>query len=189
MSSLQDYKRHIQSVYNQTKHSIYQLEVRIKENSFEDQEHYGGRVDRFLGYQIDQLVDSQENLIDTLKRIKLGQVPRDEIEDWQKQAKEYAKSCAKHKKLQEQQLQYTSSKRYGGVCKKFILKRGFGFISMDDNQGDIFVHCTEIHSSSHRILMVGESVEFNVVKQDNGKRKATNVTAPGGGHVRICYVK
>ena len=67
-----------------------------------------------------------------------------------------------------------------GICKKFDCSKGYGFIKMDDGSGDIFVHSSEIQTQGLRILAVGEVVEFTVVTQEDGRRKAVNVTGPNG---------
>jgi len=71
-----------------------------------------------------------------------------------------------------------------GVCKRFNAAKGFGFITCDDDSGDVFVHQTEINADGYRTLYEGEKLQFDVVTQDDGRRKAINVTAPGGGYVR-----
>mmetsp|Transcript_51234 Transcript_51234/g.46040 ORF Transcript_51234/g.46040 Transcript_51234/m.46040 type:complete len:106 (-) Transcript_51234:114-431(-) len=71
-----------------------------------------------------------------------------------------------------------------GVCKRFNAAKGFGFITCDDDSGDVFVHQTEINADGYRTLYEGEKLEFDVVVQDDGRRKAVNVTGPGGSYVR-----
>eukprot|EP01084_Bolivina_argentea_P014557 27198_1 len=70
-----------------------------------------------------------------------------------------------------------------GTCKKFDTLKGFGFITVDDGSGDVFVHYSEIQSQGFKSLAEGESVEFEIVVQDDGRRKAINVTGPGGQNV------
>merc|ERR1719251_621865 len=71
-----------------------------------------------------------------------------------------------------------------GVCKRFNSAKGFGFIACDDGSGDVFVHQTEIYSEGFRSLAEGEKLEFDVVVQDDGRRKAVNVTGPNGATVK-----
>merc|ERR1719427_1819024 len=71
-----------------------------------------------------------------------------------------------------------------GVCKKFDSSKGFGFITVDDGSGDVFVHYSEIQAQGFKSLAEGESVEFEVVVQDDGRRKAINVTGPNGANVQ-----
>merc|ERR1719384_1809606 len=70
-----------------------------------------------------------------------------------------------------------------GVVKRFNAQKGFGFITCDDGSGDVFVHFSEVKAQGFKTLGEGEKVEFNVVIQDDGRRKATNVTGPGGADV------
>ena len=73
--------------------------------------------------------------------------------------------------------------RCTGVCKKFDSLKGFGFITMNDGSNDIFVHYSEIKTSGYKYLTVGEWVEFEIVVQDDGRRKAIQVTVPNGAGV------
>eukprot|EP01083_Nonionella_stella_P316390 1146955_1 len=72
------------------------------------------------------------------------------------------------------------SNRQQGVCKKFVIDKGFGFISCGDGCQDIFVHISEIHRHLIPLLRPGQAVEFDIVRQRDGRRKAVNVTAPNG---------
>eukprot|EP01084_Bolivina_argentea_P105359 188652_1 len=76
------------------------------------------------------------------------------------------------------------NKKSTGVCKRFNSAKGFGFISCDDGSGDVFVHQTEIYADGFRSLQEGEQIEFNVVVQDDGRRKAIDVTGPNGAFVK-----
>ena len=71
-----------------------------------------------------------------------------------------------------------------GVCKTFDSAKGFGFIAVDDGSGDVFVHYSEIKGQGFKSLAIGEMVEFEIVKQEGGRRKAVNVTGPDGADVR-----
>eukprot|EP01084_Bolivina_argentea_P069477 126414_1 len=69
-----------------------------------------------------------------------------------------------------------------GTCKRFNVEKGYGFIEMDDGSEDVFVHYSDINSGGFQSLTTGESLEFSVV-EDDGRRKAINVTGPNGGYV------
>mmetsp|Transcript_10350 Transcript_10350/g.15370 ORF Transcript_10350/g.15370 Transcript_10350/m.15370 type:complete len:120 (-) Transcript_10350:422-781(-) len=70
-----------------------------------------------------------------------------------------------------------------GTVKWFNTIKGFGFIVPDDGSSDVFVHQTDIRTEGFRSLADGEAVEFDIVTDDNGRRKATAVTGPGGADV------
>ncbi|XP_068696096.1 uncharacterized protein [Montipora capricornis] len=70
-----------------------------------------------------------------------------------------------------------------GSVKWFNLVKGFGFITRDDPQEDIFVHQSAIKSKGYRTLKEGEKVQFQVVNTEKGKIAAL-VTSPDGGYVR-----
>eukprot|EP00962_Isochrysis_galbana_P010852 scaffold3025_cov132-Isochrysis_galbana.AAC.9 len=72
-----------------------------------------------------------------------------------------------------------------GVCKWFDTTKGYGFIAIDGEDVDIFVHQTDIYAEGFRSLAEGESVEF-IVNTDpkTNKLKATEVTGPEGAYVQ-----
>jgi len=72
-----------------------------------------------------------------------------------------------------------------GICKWFNSEKGFGFITPDNGNADLFVHQTSIHAEGFRNLEEGEKVEYDIeINHDNGKSKAVNVTGPGGAYVK-----
>merc|ERR1719365_417708 len=75
-------------------------------------------------------------------------------------------------------------KKCKGTCKKFDSSKGFGFITLEDGSGDVFVHYSEIQAQGFKSLAEGESVEFEVVVQEDGHRKAINVSGPNGANVQ-----
>ena len=63
-----------------------------------------------------------------------------------------------------------------GTIKWFNDAKGFGFITPDDESGDIFVHySTIIGQSGRRTLVEGERVEYEVFEGPKGLQ-ALNVT-------------
>ena len=72
-----------------------------------------------------------------------------------------------------------------GTCKWFDSSKGFGFIAVDGEESDIFVHQSEIYSPGFRSLADGEKVEFKVSADDRtGKLRAVEVTGPEGAYVQ-----
>ena len=65
---------------------------------------------------------------------------------------------------------------YTGVVKNFDVKLGFGYITMDKNQTDVFVHATAFDQSKIRALHPGQIVGFDLCN-DRGKRMACTETA------------
>ncbi len=64
--------------------------------------------------------------------------------------------------------------RLTGTVKWFNSKKGYGFITRDDGQGDVFVHFSAINEEGFRSLEEGQRVEFEIVKEEKGE-KAQNV--------------
>ncbi len=65
-----------------------------------------------------------------------------------------------------------------GTVKWFSKDKGYGFITRDDNQGDVFVHFTAIQKEGFRTLQQGQRVEFEVEEDVKGPR-AKNVVVIG----------
>lgn len=60
--------------------------------------------------------------------------------------------------------------RVVGTVKWFDSKKGFGFITRDDNGQDIFVHFSAIKGSGFKNLEEGQKVEFGIVQEEKGPR-------------------
>ena len=71
-----------------------------------------------------------------------------------------------------------------GSVKWFNTQKGFGFIVPEDGTSDVFVHQTAINCEGFRSLADGETVEFKVIEDDNGRIKAVDVTGPDGAEVQ-----
>ncbi len=63
-----------------------------------------------------------------------------------------------------------------GTVKWFNDAKGYGFISRDSGEGDVFVHFSAIQSGGFRSLQEGQAVEFEVVQGPKGLQ-AENVQA------------
>ncbi|QKF80979.1 cold-shock protein [Halarcobacter ebronensis] len=70
------------------------------------------------------------------------------------------------------------SNRYNGTVKWFNNDKGFGFIQLEDNSKDIFVHYTEINNKGYgkSSLTDGQKVTFNIGVNQKGEQ-ATSVEA------------
>ena len=63
---------------------------------------------------------------------------------------------------------------FKGKVKWFNAAKGYGFITADGHEKDIFVHHTAIKADGFRTLNEGEDVEFELVQGPKGS-KAENV--------------
>lgn len=61
-----------------------------------------------------------------------------------------------------------------GKVKWFNDLKGYGFITLQDDHNDVYVHHTEIVSNGYKTLKEGEEVEFEVLESAEGLR-ASNV--------------
>ncbi|GAA1814656.1 cold-shock protein [Planosporangium flavigriseum] len=55
-----------------------------------------------------------------------------------------------------------------GTVKWFNADKGFGFISVDGDGPDVFVHHTAIQADGFRELQEGQRVEFDIVQGTKG---------------------
>ena len=59
-----------------------------------------------------------------------------------------------------------------GTVKWFNEEKGFGFISLDNGGGDVFVHFRAIVSDGYKTLAEGQKVSFTVEKGQKGLQAA-----------------
>lgn len=64
------------------------------------------------------------------------------------------------------------SNRIAGTVKFFNGEKGFGFITPENGQKDVFVHHTAIQADGYRNLNEGDRVEFSIEPSDKGPRAA-----------------
>ena len=63
-----------------------------------------------------------------------------------------------------------------GTVKWFNGEKGFGFISNDDQSGDVFVHFSAIQVDGYKTLSEGQKVTFDTEEDPkNGKIRDVNV--------------
>ena len=62
-----------------------------------------------------------------------------------------------------------------GTVKWFSDDKGFGFITPDDGEKDLFVHHTGINGEGYRSLQEGSKVSYDAEQGDKGP-KAVNVS-------------
>jgi CspA family cold shock protein len=55
-----------------------------------------------------------------------------------------------------------------GKVKWFNAEKGYGFITRDDGEKDVFVHYSAIIGNGFKSLKEGDAVEFEVVQGDKG---------------------
>ena len=63
-----------------------------------------------------------------------------------------------------------------GTVKWFSDDKGFGFITPDDGEKDLFVHHTGINGEGYRSLQEGAKVSYDAEEGDKGP-KAVNVSS------------
>lgn len=72
-----------------------------------------------------------------------------------------------------------------GKCKWFNVEKGYGFIQVDGEERDVFVHQSDIYAPGFRSLAEGEALEFRLTTDEKtGKVKAVDVTGPDGAYVQ-----
>ena len=70
------------------------------------------------------------------------------------------------------------SEKTKGKVKWFNDQKGFGFISPEGEERDVFVHHSAILMDGFKTLGEGEDVEFELIQSDKGP-KAQNVMKVG----------
>jgi len=69
---------------------------------------------------------------------------------------------------------HTVGNRITGTVKWFNGSKGYGFITREDGEKDVFVHHSAIQGTGYRDLEEGQRVEFEVEDSPKGPQ-ATNV--------------
>jgi cold shock CspA family protein len=77
-----------------------------------------------------------------------------------------------------------------GVVKRWNMLKGFGFITPTDASAvgaaaaDIFVHQSALQMDGFRCLCEGEAVRYEVTQEEDGRSRASTVTAPDGAKLK-----
>ena len=61
-----------------------------------------------------------------------------------------------------------------GKVKWFNAQKGYGFITDDESEKDIFLHISSLEKSKLRILRENQRIQFEI-KEEKGKLKAINL--------------
>ena len=61
-----------------------------------------------------------------------------------------------------------------GKVKWFDAKKGYGFITDDKSEKDVFLHVSALEKSKLRILRENQKIQFEI-KEEKGKLKAINL--------------
>ena len=61
-----------------------------------------------------------------------------------------------------------------GKVKWFNAKKGYGFITDDVTQKDIFLHVSELESSKLRVLKEEQQIKFDI-KEEKNRLQAINI--------------
>ena len=61
-----------------------------------------------------------------------------------------------------------------GKVKWFNVQKGYGFITDDESEKDIFLHVSELEKSKLAVLRENQKIQFEI-KEEKGKLKAINL--------------
>ena len=64
-----------------------------------------------------------------------------------------------------------------GKVKWFNAQKGYGFITDDKSEKDIFLHVSALEKSKLRVLRENQKIQFEI-KEERGKLKAINLKRP-----------
>ncbi len=64
-----------------------------------------------------------------------------------------------------------------GKVKWFNAQKGYGFITDDKSEKDIFLHVSALEKSKLRVLRENQKIQFEI-KEEKGKLKAINLNDP-----------
>ncbi len=61
-----------------------------------------------------------------------------------------------------------------GKVKWFNVRKGYGFITDDKSEKDVFLHVSALEKSKLRVLRENQKIQFEI-KEEKGKLKAVNL--------------
>lgn len=61
-----------------------------------------------------------------------------------------------------------------GSVKWFNETKGYGFIELDSNENDVFVHISAVQAAGLTSLKEGQAISFEIT-ENKGKQSATNL--------------
>lgn len=64
-----------------------------------------------------------------------------------------------------------------GIVKWFNPTKGYGFVAPESGGKDVFVHISAVQKAGLRTLNEGQTIEFKIEEQPNGRAAAVNLVA------------
>ena len=68
-----------------------------------------------------------------------------------------------------------------GKVKWFNAQKGYGFITDDKSEKDVFLHVSALEKSKLRVLRENQKIQFEI-KEEKGKLKAINLNLRPSGY-------
>ena len=64
-----------------------------------------------------------------------------------------------------------------GRVKWFDAKKGYGFLTLENSEKDVFLHVTDLEKSKFRKIRENQKIQFEI-KEERGKLQAINLKRP-----------
>ena len=61
-----------------------------------------------------------------------------------------------------------------GKVKWYNARKGYGFLTLEDGEKDVFLHVTDLEKSKFRKIRENQKIQFEI-KEEQGKLKAINL--------------
>ncbi len=62
-----------------------------------------------------------------------------------------------------------------GNVKWFNPTKGYGFLTNDDGNNDVFIHISEVQKAGIGQLNEGQKIRFNIIESNKGKEAAADI--------------